>query len=171
MSDQIVNRVAKSALKTIDLELLYPKGPRLVLDIKDWLFQELILKEVDFRAQLKSFDWSQYKNTFVALTCSTDAIIPSWAYLLITTYLSPFAKKIVVGDLEQLETAIFQDLLNELPLGEYKDKPVIVKGCASKAIPNTSYVQLVSLLQPVAKSISFGEPCSTVPLYMAAQSK
>lgn len=171
MSDEIVNRVANSSLKTIDLELLYPKGKRLVIDIKDWLFQELILKETDFRSHVKNHDWSFYKNSFVALTCSSDAIIPSWAYLLISTYLSPEANKIVVGNLEQLETAVFQDLINALPIEEYKNKPVIIKGCTSKPIPNTSYVQLVSLLQPVVKSISFGEPCSTVPLFKSTQSK
>ena len=171
MSDQIVNRVANSALKTIDLEMLYPKGSRVVVDIKNWLFQELILKESDFRLHLKSHDWSQYNNSFVALTCSSDVIIPSWAYLLITTYLTPFANKVVVGNLVALETAIFQEIINELPLEEFKGKPVIIKGCASKPIPDSAYVQLVSRLQAHAKLILFGEPCSTVPLFKRTQLK
>jgi len=165
MPDKIVNRVAKSPLKTIDLEEFYPQGTRISIDIKKWLFQELILKEVEFRAHLINHDWSQYKNNFVALTCSSDAIIPSWAFMLITTYLTPFAKKIIVGNLKDLETAIFHDIISEFPLDNFKNKPVIIKGCANKPIPETAYIQLIEKLQPVAKSIMFGEACSTVPLF------
>jgi hypothetical protein len=165
MADEIVNRVANSQLKTIDLEDFYPKGIRTVLDIKNWLFHELILKENDFREHLKNHDWSQYKNQYVALTCSADAIIPSWAYMLITTYLAPFSKKIVVGTLSALETAIFQDIIQQLSIEEYAGKPVIIKGCANKPIPETAYTQLIEKIQPVAKSILFGEACSTVPLF------
>jgi len=165
MPDKIVNRVAKSPLKTIDLEEFYPQGIRISIDIKKWLFQELILKEVEFRAHLINHDWSQYKNNFVALTCSSDAIIPSWAFMLITTYLTPFAKKIIVGNLKDLETAIFHDIISEFPLDNFKNKPVIIKGCANKPIPETAYIQLIEKLQPVAKSIMFGEACSTVPLF------
>lgn len=169
MSDQIVNRVANSALKTIDLEVFYPKGQRVLLDIKNWLYQELILKEADFRSTLKLHDWEQYKNSYVALNCSVDAIIPSWAYLLITTYLSKYAKKIVVGDLTLLEATIYKEIIDKLPIDDYQNKPVIIKGCGSKPIPDTAYVHLVTRLQPVAKSISFGEPCSTVPLFKNKQ--
>jgi hypothetical protein len=165
MAHEIVNRVANSKLKTIDLEDFYPKGIRAVLDIKDWLFQELILKETDFREHLKNHDWSQYNNQFVALTCSADAIIPSWAYMLIASYLAPFSKKIVVGNLLELETAIFQEIIEQLPLEEYTGSPVIIKGCANKPIPETAYIQLIEKIQPVAKSIMFGEACSTVPLF------
>lgn len=165
MSDEIVNRVAKSNLITIDLEDFYPKGLRRIIDIKQWLFHELILKETDFRNYLKEHDWNQYKDQYVALSCSADAIIPSWAYMLISTYLNPVAKKVVVGSLNDLETAIFQDLINELPTEDYKNKPVIIKGCASKPIPETAYIQLIEKVQPVARSIMFGEACSTVPLY------
>jgi len=165
MPDKIVNRVAKSPLKTIDLEEFYPQGIRISIDIKKWLFQELILKEVEFRAHLINHDWSQYKNNFVALTCSSDAIIPSWAFMLITTYLTPFTKKIIVGNLKDLETAIFHDIISEFPLDNFKNKPVIIKGCANKPIPETAYIQLIEKLQPVAKSIMFGEACSTVPLF------
>ena len=165
MPDKIVNRVAKSPLKTIDLEEFYPQGTRISIDIKKWLFQELILKEVEFRAHLINHDWSQYKNNFVALTCSSDAIIPSWAFMLITTYLTPFTKKVIVGNLKDLETAIFHDIISEFPLDNFKNKPVIIKGCANKPIPETAYIQLIEKLQPVAKSIMFGEACSTVPLF------
>ena len=165
MSDEIVNRVANSQLKTIDLEELYPQGTRTTIDIKKWLFQELILKEVDFREHLKDHDWSQYKNHYVALTCSSDAIIPSWAFMLIATYLMPFAKKVVVGNLTDLETSIFYAIIADFNIDEYQNTPVIIKGCANKPIPKTAYIQLIEKLQPVVKSIMFGEACSTVPLY------
>jgi len=165
MSDEIVNRVANSQLKTIDLEELYPQGIRTSIDIKNWLFQELILKETEFREHLKNHNWEQYKNHYVALTCSSDAIIPSWAFMLITTYISPFSKKIVIGNLTALETSIYHDIINNLNIEEFKNKPVIIKGCANKPIPETAYVQLIEKLQPIAKSIMFGEACSTVPLF------
>lgn len=165
MSDKIVNRVTNSKLITIDLEELYPQGVRTVIDIKYWLFQELILKESDFREQLINHDWAQYKNHYVALTCSCDAIIPSWAFMLITTHLSPFAKKIVVGNLTALETSIFYDIISNFKVENCENRPVIIKGCANKPIPETAYIQLIEKLQPVAKSIMFGEACSTVPLF------
>jgi len=165
MSDEIVNRVANSQLKTIDLEELYPQGIRTSIDIKNWLFQELILKETEFREHLKNHNWEQYKNHYVALTCSSDAIIPSWAFMLITTYISPFSKKIVIGNLTALETSIYHDIINNLNIEEFKNKPVIIKGCANKPIPETAYVQLIEKLQPITKSIMFGEACSTVPLF------
>jgi len=165
MADKIVNRVANSQLKTIDLEDFYPLGLRTVIDIKSWLFHEQILKETDFRESLKNHDWSQYKNNYVALTCSSDAIIPSWAYMLITTYVSLFAKKVVVGNLKELETSIFQEVISNFSIEEFKYKPVIIKGCSHKPIPETAYIQLIEKLLPVAKTIMFGEACSTVPLY------
>ena len=165
MANEIVNRVANSKLITIDLEEFYPDGERILFDISMWLYEGLILREKDFRESVKNHDWSQYKDTYIALSCKTDAIIPSWAYLLITTYSSPFAKKLVVGNLELLETAIFQEIINDLDISEYKDKPIIIKGCAEKPIPETASVQLVEKLLPVAKTIMFGEACSTVPLY------
>ena len=165
MSTKIVNRVANSQLKTIDLEEFYPQGTRTTIDIKNWLFQELILKETEFREHLKNHDWDQYKNNFVALTCSSDAIIPSWAFMLITTYLTPFSKKVVVGDLKILETVIFHDIITNFNIEDYKNKPIIIKGCANKPIPETAYLQLIQKLQPEVKSIMFGEACSTVPLF------
>ncbi len=165
MSDEIVNRVANSKLKTIDLEDYYPKGTRTIIDIKKWLFHEQILKETDFREHLKNHDWSQYKDHYVALTCSSDTIIPSWAFMLITTYVSPFAKKIVVGNLTALETSIFQEIITNFNIEEFEGKRVIIKGCSNKPIPETAYIQLIEKLQPVVKSIMFGEACSSVPLY------
>ena len=165
MKEEIPNRVANSKLVTIDLEEFYPEGKRIAFDISKWLYEGLILKEKDFREQVKKHDWSQYKDAFVALFCTTDAIIPSWSYLLITTKLSPFAKKVVVGDIPLLETIIFQEILSNLPLETYKDKPIIIKGCSNKPIPQTVSVQLIEKLLPIAASILFGEACSTVPLF------
>lgn len=166
---EIKNRVAESKLVTIDLEDYYPQGRRFIFDIKDWLFQELIIKEKDFRDQVKSHDWSQYQDNFVALTCSVDAIIPSWAYLLITTNLAPYTTRIVVGNLSELETAIYQEVISNLPVNNYAGKPIIIKGCANKPIPETAYVQLISKLIPVAKSVMYGEACSTVPLFKSSK--
>ena len=163
--EEIINRVANSKLKTFDLEEIYPEGQRVLFDIKDWLFQELILKETDFRAFVKNHDWSQYKKSFVAVTCSVDAIIPSWAFMLIASELMPFASKVVIGDLELLETVIYQELIGFLDLKDFSDKPVIIKGCAEKPIPASAFAFLIEKLQPIAKSIMFGEACSTVPLY------
>ena len=165
MAEEIINRVANSKLKTFDLEEIYPEGERVLFDVKDWLFEELILKETDFRASVKSHDWSQYKNSFVAVTCSVDAIIPSWAFMLVAAELTPFANKVVIGNLEILETAIYQELISFLDFKEYANSPVIIKGCADKPIPNSAYAFLIEKLQPIAKSIMFGEACSTVPLY------
>lgn len=165
MAEEIVNRVAKSKLVTIDLEDFYPEGKRVLFDIKDWLFEELILKEKEFRNQVKNFDWSQYTDSYVALTCSADAIIPSWAYLLIASNLSPYAKKIVVGNLKALESSIYQDIISQLDTTDYVDRPIVIKGCSKKPIPDTAYILLVSKLQDVTKSIMYGEACSTVPIF------
>ncbi len=165
MSKEIINRVAKSLLVTIDLEELYPEGTRTVFDISDWLYEGLILKEKDFRESVQNHNWTIYQDHFVALTCKTEAIIPSWAYLLITTKLANFTKKVVVGNLELLETCIFQEVIANLDENKYQDKPVIIKGCSSKPIPETAQVQLVEKLLPTAQTIMFGEACSTVPLY------
>lgn len=165
MEGEIINKVTNSILKTIDLEEFYPSGERVVFDISSWLFEGLILREKDFREQVKNFDWLKFENSYVALTCTTDAIIPSWAYLLLTTALNPYAKKIVVGDLVLLETVIFQEIINNFDISEFKNAPVIIKGCANKPIPQSAYTLLISKLQTTAKSIMFGEACSTVPLF------
>ncbi len=163
--EEIINRVANSKLVTFDLEEIYPEGERVLFDIKDWLFQELILKEKDFRVFVKNHDWSQYKNKFVSIICSVDAIIPSWAFMLVAAELTPYAHKVVVGNLELLETVIYQELIGFLDLKDFANKPIILKGCADKPIPNTAYAMLIQKLQPIAKSLLFGEACSTVPLY------
>ena len=163
--DEIVNKVANSSLKTIDLEDFYPEGKRILFDIKQWLFHELILKEKDFRASIDAYDWSTLQDSYVALTCSADAIIPSWAFLLIATKAAPFAKKIVVGDLQTLENSIFQEIISKIDTTEFQQKPVIIKGCADKPIPESAYIFLIEKLLPVANSIMYGEACSTLPLF------
>ena len=167
MSEEIINRVANSKLKTVDLEEIYPEGKRVLFDIREWLFEELILKEKDFRNSVKNHDWSQYKNSFVAITCSVDAIIPSWAFMLVASELTQYANKVVVGNLELLETVLYQELIGFLDFSDFLDKPIIIKGCANKPIPATAFSLLIEKLQPIAKSILFGEACSTVPIYKA----
>lgn len=165
MQDEIVNRVAQSKLVTINLEDYYPKGARVALDIKDWLYEGLILREKEFRAHTESHDWSQYTDYYVAINCSTDAIIPGWAYLLITVKLSPFVKKAVQGSLEDLETVLYHDVIEQLNITEFQDKSLIIKGCSKKPVPPNAYLFLAQKLMPVAKSIMYGEACSSVPLY------
>jgi hypothetical protein len=163
--EEIVNRVAASKLEVFDLEDYYPKGKRIQLDISQWLEEGFLLREKDFREHLKQHDWAQYQDAYVAVFCSTDAIVPAWASILVTVYLSPFAKKIVNGTIENLDTALYQEILPGLDFSTYTDKPVIIKGCSQKPVPMNAYVLAAQLLQPVAKSIMYGEACSAVPLY------
>ena len=165
MEEEIINRVANSKLVTLNLEDYYPSGERKLLDIKEWLYEGIILREKEFRTALEEYDWSQYQDCYVALTCSSDAIVPGWAYMLITTKLQAIAKRIVQGSLEDLETALYYDVLNELDYSQYQDKPVIVKGCSKRPVPPNAYILLVQKLQNVAKSIMYGEACSSVPLF------
>ncbi len=166
MADEIINRVANNQnLITFDLEDYYPEGERILFDIKDWLFEGLILREKDFRKHAADHNWAQYQDKYVALTCSTDAIIPGWAYLLLTSSLIPHTKKVVVGSLETLETILYNEIINNLDVSEYHDKLLIIKGCANKPVPEGAYISLIQKLQPVAKSIMYGEACSSVPLY------
>ena len=165
MAEDIVNRVANSKLVVVDLEDYYPKGQRIVFDIKDWLFEGFVLREKEFRTQVTEHDWLQYKDTYVALTCSTDAIIPAWAYMLVTMHLESFAKKVVIGDLEQLETSLYQTIIENLDIEAFKDKPLIIKGCSNKPVPANAYILLSQKLKPIAKSIMYGEACSAVPLF------
>lgn len=165
MADEIINRVANSKLKTFDLEDYFPEGKRFVLDISDWLYEGFILKEKDFRQAVRNHEWEQYQNHYVAIICATDAIIPSWAYLLISTALTPFAKKFVVGDLELLENIIFQEVIAKIPIEQYQGVPVIIKGCSDKNIPDTAYTLMAQRLVPVVSSLMFGEACSSVPLF------
>ena len=163
--DEIVNKVANSLLEVFDLEDYYPSGIRTQLDISQWLLDGFLLKEKDFREALKNNDWSKFQNHFVAIHCSTDAIIPAWASILVTVYLSPFAKKVVFGNLTDLETSLYQEILSTLDYSKYQDKPIILKGCSKKPVPESAYIMAIQKLQPFAKSIMYGEACSAVPLY------
>jgi hypothetical protein len=165
MADTIVNRVAASALITFDLEKLYQIGTRQSIDLSQWLHQGLLLKEKEFRALLKAHDWSVYRDQFIALHCSTDAILPAWAALLVTTHLQPYARKVVLGTLNDLEVQLFAEEIQLLDISQYKDQPMIIKGCSDKTVPQDAYVQLIAKLQPVVKSLFYGEACSSVPLY------
>jgi len=163
--DAIVNRVAESALITFDLEKLYQIGQRQSIDLSQWLYEGLILKEKDFRAQLNAHDWSVYQDQFVALYCSTEAILPAWASLLVTSHLQPYSRKVVMGTLEDLEVQLFSEEIQLLDVTPFKEKPVIIKGCSDKTVPQDAYVQLIAKLQPIVKSLFYGEACSSVPLY------
>ena len=164
MSD-IINRVAQSALTTINLEELLHPGERVVYDIKENLFQGLILREKDFRAFVKEHDWSVYAGKNVAIICSVDAIVPTWAYMLLATKLSGQANYFVFGDLDALEQALMQEAIAKIDVEEYRDAKVVVKGCGSIPVPTYAYVEIMRKLLPVASSLMYGEPCSTVPLY------
>ena len=163
--DEIFNRVNTSALVTLDLEEHYTSGERLVLDIKDWLFQGQILKEKEFREFVKTHDWSQYQNKYVAITCSTDAIIPTWAYMLLSVSLQPVAEFVFFGSVADLEIQLLMKALNQIDWQTFKDAKVVIKGCSKVDVPVAIYVEATHRLRPLAASIMFGEPCSTVPLF------
>lgn len=165
MSKEIVNRVANSPLVTIDLESFYPEGRRLQIDISQWLTEGILLKEKEFRAHLSSIDWTQYNDAYVAVNCSTEAVVPGWANMLVCLQLAPFAKKVVIGDLEDLENEIFIEVIDKLKVDDYKDVPVIIAGCSNKPIPENTYAQLAQKLMPVVKSLMYGEACSAVPMF------
>lgn len=163
--DAIINRVANSGLLTFDLEEYYDTREKVLYDIKGNLFQELILKEKDFREFLKNHDWSVYNDKNVAITCSADAIVPTWAYMLLASKIEPFANMVVFGDLSDLEQALFQKALSKIDWNIFKDAKVVVKGCGKFEVPVFAYVEVTRLLRPLALSIMYGEPCSTVPIY------
>ena len=163
--EQIVNKVAESGIVSIDLEQFYPKESIAVFDMKDHLFMGLILKEKDYRNALQHLDWEQYRNKNVAVTCSADAIIPVWAYMLAASYLQPVAHQIVFGDETALITAIISQNIERIDPAEYADKRVVIKGCGDILISEAAYVEITKKLRPFVKSIMFGEPCSTVPIY------
>ncbi len=165
MSEPFVNKVAESGLITIDLESFYPKGEVAVFDMKDYLFMGMILKEKDFREALKNIDWSVYQNKNVAIVCTADAIIPVWAYMLVAAYLQPVAKDFVMGDEKELHKTLFVKSLAAIDTNEYADKRVVIKGCGETPIADYVYMEITKLLRPVVKSIMYGEPCSTVPVY------
>ncbi len=162
---EVLNRVSSSPLITLDLEKFYTPGERILFDIKDWLFQEQILKEKDFRESVKSHDWSQYQNKFVAITCTADAIVPTWAYMLLSISLQPHASFIFFGTLPELEVQLFLNALNKIEWQKFHNAKVVIKGCSKVEVPVAVYVEATNRLRPLATSIMYGEPCSTVPLY------
>ena len=163
--EEITNRVSNSQLISFDLEEYYTPGERVLFDIKDFLFQGLILKEKDFRDAIKNHDWSQYTDKHVAIICSADAIIPTWAFMLLSIALQPYAKRVVFGNLAELETQLFYDALSKVEWEKYRDKKMIIKGCSKVEVPLSAYVEVTNQLRSIAGSIMFGEACSTVPLF------
>jgi hypothetical protein len=161
----LINRVAESGLITINLENFFPAGDLAVFDIKDYLFMELILKEKDFREALKAHDWAQYQDKILLVYCSTDAIIPTWAFMLVTANAAPFARDIFQGDETAYYKAAFLRALSALDYTQYEQQRIVIKGCSDKPVPAAAYVELTRKLQPYAQSIMFGEPCSTVPVF------
>ncbi|MEC4115812.1 DUF2480 family protein [Myroides phaeus] len=168
MEGEIVNKVANSALVVFDLEDIYPTNPRMEIDIAQWLYEGFVLREKDFRAALKEVDWSIYQDAYVGLHCSTDAILPGWAYMVLTSHLQPVAKRVYLGDKHHLESSIFQELLFAIDYTQYADLPVIIKGCSKKEIPEEAYVLATQLMMNHARSVMFGEACSAVPVFKRA---
>lgn len=165
MSGEIVNRIANSPIITFKVEDHYPKGERVEIDIKDQLFMGMILREKDFRTWVKEQDWSQYQDKYVAIHCSADAIIQTWAYMLLESRLHPYAKLVVMGTLDDLEKELFRQALDQIDFSQFEGSPVVVKGCSDIAVPPSTYVEVTRRLMPYAKKISYGEPCSTVPVW------
>ena len=165
MNDPFINKVAESGLITLDPEKYYPRDETSVFDLKVFLFMGLILKEKDYREALKALDWEQYRDKIVAVTCTADAVIPVWAYMLAASYLQPVVKDMVMGDEKELHKTIFLKNLSKIDTNEFTDKRVVIKGCGETPIGDFVYMELTKLLRPVAKSIMYGEPCSTVPVY------
>lgn len=168
MDDVIINRVANSGLVTIDLEDFLPKDEIAVFDLKDYLFRGLILKEKDFRESLKNFDWETYRDKYVAITCSADAIIPMWAFMLVTAYLQPLAKDVYSGTADEMKKHLFLKSLTAIKPEQFTGQRIIIKGCGDQPIDSAAYAEMTKILRPVAKSIMYGEACSNVPIYKKA---
>ena len=165
MSEPIANKVTESGLITLDLETYYPNDTIKEFDLKDYLFMGLVLKEKDFRESLKKIDWEIYKGKYVGVVCTTDAIIPPWAYMLVASYLQPVAADVFISDAKRIQEMLFLKNIRSIDLHDYTDQRVVVKGCGDKTIGEFAYLEITKLLRPVAKSIMYGEPCSTVPIY------
>lgn len=165
MEEEIINKVSQSALLTLDLEKYFPEEKVVMFDLKSFLFMELILKEKDFRAALQTTDWNQYRDQIVGVYCSADAIIPIWAYMLVASYLQPVAKDVIQGDEQMVLRQILLKKISAIDPMEFRDKRVVVKGCGEKPIGEYAYLEITRLLRPVVKSIMYGEPCSTVPVF------
>lgn len=165
MDKPLINRVANSSLITINLEKFFPEKELIVFDLKDYLFKGLILKEKDFRGALEALDWAQFEGKNIAVFCSTDAIVPVWAYMLVASKAAPYANNIVFGDEKRFYETHYQQVLEAVDFSQYDDKRVVIKGCSQKPVPASAYLNLTRLLRPHAKSIMYGEPCSTVPIF------
>jgi len=163
--EEIINKVANSGLENINLENFYPEGERVLIDLKHQLYEELILREKDFRNYIQNENWESYTGKFVAITCTADAVIPLWAYMLVANSLEPFAAKIHFGNLEQLEIELFKDAISKIDVNIYADKRVLVNGCSNKPVPASAFLDITLKLKPVVKSIMFGEACSAVPVF------
>ena len=165
IQEEIVNKVALSGLVSLDPASFYPPGERVVYDIKDNLFMGLMLREKDFREFVKEHDWTQYIGKNVGITCTADAIVPAWAYMLLANRLAPYAKEVVFGDADVLETVLFVKSIAGIDVELYRDQRIVIKGCGDIPVPVSAYVELTKKLTPIVKSLMFGEPCSTVPIY------
>lgn len=165
MADTLINRVANSGLFTFNLESHYPQQEMLIFDLKEYLFMELILKEKDFRVALKEHQWEQYQSKILLIVCSADAIIPTWAYMLVSAYAAPYADVIWQGDEESYLKHHYATYIDQLDASQYEEMKVVIKGCSDKPVPACAYVNIVQKLKPFAQSIMFGEPCSTVPIF------
>jgi len=170
IQENIINKVAQSGLVTLDPAAFYPEGDRMIYDIKDNLYMELILREKDFREFVKTHDWSQYQDKYVGVTCTADAIVPAWAYMLLANRLAPYAREVVFGDAAVLETVLFVKSIAKMDVEQYRDQRIVLKGCGDIPVPVSAYVELTKKLTPVVKSLMFGEPCSTVPIYKKVHS-
>jgi len=167
--ETIVNKVAESGIITLDLTPFIPKDEVMTFDLKPFLFKEMILREKEYRASLQSHDWKQYEGKHVAVLCSADAIIPVWAYMLAASYLQPVSASVYYGSPEELTKQLIDRRINQIDLEEYRDKRVVIKGCGETPIPESAYLTVTQHLRPVVKSLMYGEPCSTVPIYKAAK--
>jgi hypothetical protein len=165
IQENIINKVAQSGLVSLDPASFYPPGERVIYDIKNNLFHGLILREKDFREFVKEHDWTQYQGKNVGITCTADAIVPTWAYMLVANRMAPYAREIVFGDKDTLETVLFEKALSGLNIEQYRNQRIVIKGCGDVEVPASAYVELTKKLSPVVKSLMFGEPCSTVPIY------
>jgi hypothetical protein len=169
MTGEIINRVALSPLVTIDLEDFWDGSDRVTFDLKEWLFMGMILREKDFRERVEQQDWSAFSGKHVNITCSVDAVVPMWAYMIVGIHLEPFAKTVVFGSTKELETEIYRKTFETMDFGQWAGKKIVVKGCGNKNLPESVYVEFIRRLRPIADKLMFGEPCSTVPLYKKAK--
>jgi len=165
MDAPLVNRIAESGIITLNLEEYYPQVEMVSMDLKDYLFQGLILKEKDFRLALKELDWSQYQDKILCVYCSTDAIIPVWAYMLVASYAGPVTQEVYTGTPEEYLKHHYYNVLADIDIASYDNARIVIKGCSNKPVPPSAYASLTEKLRPVAKSIMYGEPCSTVPIF------